>query len=171
MRFLVIAIAACVLLVGSVGSVSAVPPDREPLVAEPLEFAAGDVCEFALLIETTVNRGTFRTFYDRNGDVRVNLITGSGVSRYTNLETGESIELVGGGVGVLSDPGDGTFVIDARGLASFYFFPGDQTPVGEGSGLWVVSGRARSVLDLATNVVTSFESSGRLTDICAALEG
>ena len=170
MRSIVIGIAACLLLVGSVGSVSAVPPDREPLEAEPLEFAAGDVCPFDLLIETTVNRGTFRTFYDRNGDVRVNLITGSGVSRFTNLETGDWIEAVGGGVGVLSEPGDGTFVLDVRGIANFYFFPGDETPVGEGSGLWIVYGRATSVLDLATNVVTSFEYSGRVTDICAALE-
>ena len=168
---MVAVVAACLLLIGSVGSVSAVPPDREPLVADPLEFAAGDVCAFDLLIETTVNRGTFRTFYDRNGDVRVNLITGSGVTRFTNLETGEWIETDGGGVGVLSEPGDGTFVLDVTGIANFYFFPGDQTPVGEGSGLWIVSGRARSVLDLATNVVTSFEYSGRVTDVCAALEG
>jgi hypothetical protein len=154
-----------------VSPVAAVPPDREPVEGGPVEFPAGLVCDFDLEIDSPDNRQVLRTFFDREGQPRATLITGSGPSLFTNLDTGESILIQGGGAVSLSEPGDGTFRIDSNGVAGFYFFPGDDTPAADVSGLFVIRGRGHTVLDLATNVVTSFSYTGSITDICAALEG
>ena len=137
------------------------PPDSV------LEFAAGDVCEFAVMLEGWSNERV--RIVQRNG-LETTVITGNARTRVTRLdETGGSVLLVTGGRVAISEPGDDTSRATAHGRTLFYFFPGDQTPAGEGSGLFLVIGSVHQTLDLNQNLVTVFDLAGRYRDICAEL--
>ena len=81
------------LLLLSAAPVSARPPDREPVPDARDEYAAGVVCAFPTLIETTANKEKATTFYDREGNVVRQLVTGKLRMRITNTATGESIDV------------------------------------------------------------------------------
>jgi hypothetical protein len=67
-------------------------PTRSPVpFPERVEFAAGEFCSFAVLVEFPVANVTAKTFPPKpNGDV-VEIQTGHVVIRFTNLSTGASI--------------------------------------------------------------------------------
>jgi hypothetical protein len=92
-------------------------PVTEPVPAEPFDYAPGEVCPFGMHVEFPVNEQVARTVYREDGTPRVRTITGALVGRYTNVETGETVErdLDQGGRGVIVYGEDGSQRIVALG--------------------------------------------------------
>ena len=70
--------------------VSAAPPTKEPQPPVFDEFAAGDVCDFAIRVESLESKAKSIAFDRRDGALKVNL-SGSLVEQLTNLDTGASV--------------------------------------------------------------------------------
>jgi hypothetical protein len=93
------------------------------------------------------------------------------VRRATNLEGGGSVVLNTSGTLTFRDEGD-TLGIESTGHALFFFLPGDVGPFGEvgaDGAFYYFVGHVEEVLDLETNVITSFEWSGRVTEVCSLI--
>ena len=155
-RFVVVLVAGAL----AVPAALAQPPVKEPLVSEPMEFPAGVVCPFPVLGESVSGNESI-TFF-ASGRFH---ITGTGSTRFTNLDTGESIVLdTSGSVSFLPLP-DGNVAIAGHGRNLFFFLPQD---VG-GAGLFLLTGQVSEILDATTDTITVSESRGQRTDVCAAL--
>jgi len=147
-------------MVGTVIAVSAMPARAVAPVKEPLEFpnelvlAAGDFCDFELVVTFPVNNEIVTTFFDAEGNVDRVLITGALVVTFTNTETGETL--------TLNIPGSSVLVDDEltyRGRNVIF-------PV-EG-GIALVSGRVVAMID-SEGFVHPVEVAGSTTDVCAVL--
>ena len=79
-------LAALCLLILSTTAAAAAKPDRQPLELGDFDFAAGDVCSFAVHVEFLVNREKVTTFYDRDGNVTRVLTTGSLLVRLSPVD-------------------------------------------------------------------------------------
>jgi len=157
-----IGLLAMVLAVGGALASTALaePPVKEPLVSEPQEFPAGVVCPFPILGESVSGNESI-TFF-ASGRFH---ITGEGSTRFTNLETQESIVLDTSGVVTFRPLEDGNLAITGSGRNIFFFLPQD---VG-GAGLFLLTGRISEILDTSTDTITSSSSIGQRVDVCAAL--
>jgi hypothetical protein len=80
---------AAILLVPA--SAQATPPTREPLPIE--DFILTDHCGFDIAVEVVVNNEILTTYYDANGDIVRQRVTGSLKVRLTNQEDPEHSEL------------------------------------------------------------------------------
>lgn len=136
------------------------PPVKEPLVSEPQEFPAGVVCPFSILGESVSGNESI-TFF-ASGRFH---ITGEGSTRFTNLETQESIVLDTSGVVTFTPLEDGNLAITGSGRNIFFFLPQDV----EGAGLFLVTGHISEILDTSTDTITSANTRGQRLDVCAAL--
>lgn len=136
------------------------PPVKEPLVSEPQEFPAGVVCPFPVLGESVSGNESI-TFF-ASGRFH---ITGEGSTRFTNLETQESIVLDTSGVVAFRPLPDGNLAITGSGRNLFFFLPQDV----EGAGLFLITGRISEILDTSTDTITSSSSNGQRLDVCAEL--
>ncbi len=161
LRFSLVACLVLGALVASPGALAQQGPEKEPLPAEPLEFAAGEVCPFALRIEPVVNKETIKTF--PNGR---ELITGRLTVRVTNLDEDRSIVVNVSGPVTITPLENDMIQIVVRGRNLLWFFERD---VG-GARLLLTTGRAEAVLDLEADAITSFvQRTGTATDLCAQL--
>ena len=157
-------ILAMALLAMSAGGVAAGKPDKEPLDAPPLEFAAGDVCDFPLLIETTANKEQLKTFYDRDGNAVRQILTGKLRTLVTNLTTMETFAANTSGPGKFIPNAARTLTVIGGGPWLTYLFPSDVT----GAALWLTKGRIRLEFDADFNV---YEAAlpHNATDVCELL--
>jgi hypothetical protein len=135
-------------------------PVKEPLDAEPLEFAAGEVCPFPVRLEYVATNASAKTFPSGR-----TLLTGRSTERATNLASGESIDLKTHGSILTSPLPNGDQRIVARGRQIIYLFAQD---VG-GPALLLATGRVAEVLDTETDTITSFRLRGQRRDLCAEL--
>jgi len=142
----------------------AAKPDRAPLELPPsLELAAGEACEFPLLVEFLANRGKTLTFYDNEGNAIRQIGTGTLKIRVTNLadESVAPLELnISGPLHTTLHPdGSATLVFGGRGIS---LFP---------PGTFVLTA-GRSVVELdAEGEVISVTNVGFEEDLCVALAG
>jgi hypothetical protein len=155
---LLVAVAVLGAVLASAGL--AQPPVKEPLVSEPMEFPAGVVCPFPVLGESVSGNESI-TFF-ASGRFH---ITGEGSTRFTNLETQESIVLDTSGVVTFTPLEDGNLAITGSGRNLFFFLPQD---VG-GAGLFLITGRISEILDTSTDTITRSNTNGQRVDVCAAL--
>jgi len=162
-RVLSLWFAAAIVLV-SAQAVLAAKPDRAPLELPPsLELAAGEACEFPLLVEFLANRGKTLTFYDNEGNAIRQIGTGTLKIRVTNLadESVAPLELnISGPLHTTLHPdGSATLVFGGRGIS---LFP---------PGTFVLTA-GRSVVELdAEGEVISVTNVGFEEDLCVALAG
>ena len=133
--------------------------------ADPLEFAAGEVCDFDLRIADAVNTGHTITFPESNGSQRV-LGGGHLVTTVTNLESNEAVTLNISGPGKLVFRGD-LLSLTGGGPWLIYLFPGD---VG-GAGLWFTRGAVALDIDLVSGAVVSLSLPRNSIDVCELLGG
>ncbi len=118
-----ITLASVVLL--SAGPASAGPPTREPLPT-PNDFTISD-CGFDILSHVLVNNEVQTTFFDKDGNVVRQLVTGTLKARLTNVATDESIDLNISGPGTYTFPPDGSVDLVGTGgwLNGFTNRPGE----------------------------------------------
>jgi hypothetical protein len=155
---------AAALVLVSAQAVLAAKPDRAPLELPPsLEFAAGEACEFPLLVEFLANRGKTLTFYDNEGNAIRQIGTGALKIRVTNLADDSVAPLefnISGPIHITLHPeGSATLVFGGRGIS---LFP---------PGTFVLTA-GRSVVELdAEGEVISVTNIGFEEDLCVALAG
>ena len=155
---------AAALVLVSAQAVLAAKPDKAPLELPPsIELAAGDACEFPLLIEFLANRGKTLTFYDNEGNAIRQIGTGVLKIRVTNLadESVATLDLnISGPIHITLHPdGSATLVFGGRGIS---LFP---------PGTFVLTA-GRSVVELdAGGEVISVTNFGFEQDLCVALAG
>jgi hypothetical protein len=139
-------------------------------VAAPfhLEFPAGTACTFGLAVDGTGgdNRAT-HTFVDANGNTVRVLSVGRGFQlTFTNLAGNGTLALpANGAVMDTVVNADGSQTVTLTGHNVLILFPSD-VPAGPSTTLYV--GRVVFTVD-ANGVFTLVSTSGRSTDICAAL--
>ncbi|HEX6262437.1 MAG TPA: hypothetical protein VF097_06275 [Actinomycetota bacterium] len=142
---------------------SAEKPVREFLPAE--DEVISDVCDFDLGVVVLENNELLTTFFDQEGNVTKQLVTGSLVVELRNEETGVSLVANIPGPGVITFPGDSELVT-ALGPWLWLFFPGDLGPGEPGMALLT---HGRFVVEFAPDGVTIVERRGRQVDVCALL--
>ena len=123
---------AVILAVGAASSVVAAPPTHESVPSEPLEFAAGEMCSFAIRLEVTATQAKSTTFAPGpNGDQRT-VSRGVTTNRATNLDTGETwTRTAGSRISVVASA-DGSLEFDGTGGLYAFYFVGDQSDLGPG---------------------------------------
>ena len=162
-RALPLLIAAAMVLV-SAQAVLAAKPDRVPLELPPsLELAAGDACDFPILVEFLANNGKTLTFYDNDGNAIRQIGTGTLKIRVTNLAAEPPTSLqrnISGPIHTELHPdGSATLVFGGRGISLFP--PGTFV---------LTAGRSVVELDAAGEVI-SVTNVGFEEDLCVALAG
>jgi hypothetical protein len=155
---------AAALILVSAQAVLAAKPDREPLELPPsLELAAGEGCEFPVLIEFLANRGKTLTFFDNDGNAIRQIGSGTLKIRVTNLadDSVAPLELnISGPLHIALHPdGSATLVFGGRGISLF--------PTGT---FVLTAGRSVVELDAAGEVI-SVTNFGFEEDLCVTLAG
>jgi hypothetical protein len=93
---------------------SATPPTREPLIAE--DFTLTDHCSFNIIVEFVQNNEVATTFYDQDGNVVRQLVTGALKVRLTNEEVPENSLLFNiSGPGEFTPQQDGSTLLVGEG--------------------------------------------------------
>jgi hypothetical protein len=121
--FIAFSSALFILAVGA-SPAAATKPVREPTPDFEFEFAAGEVCSFAIEGTTLVNRGYTTTFFDPNGNPVMQIISGTLIVQVTNLDTGTSVVRNISGPGTITFAPDGGFTLEANGAWLFVTLPG-----------------------------------------------
>ena len=156
---------ALALVAMSVGSAAAIgKPDRVPVeLPDSIDFAAGEVCDFAVHLVFTTNREYLTTWYDKNGNPIRDNYTGTLTIRITNLDANppRSADLNIGG------PGGDTYFADG---SSFDDFHGHGFPVLPGFEFDQTMGNVRYAFDSEGNP-TLLYAHGRSVDACALVAG
>ena len=137
---------AAALVLVSAQTVLAAKPDREPLELPPtLEFAAGEACDFPVLVEFLANRGKTLTFYDDAGNAIRQIGTGTLKIRVSNLADESVVPLdlnISGPIHTTLHPdGSATLVFGGRGISLFSPEPSCSPQVAR---WWNSTPRARS---------------------------
>ena len=87
MRRLVMAAAAAVAIILMPAAAHATPPTREPLPVE--DFVLTGHCTFDISVEFVKNNEVLTTYYDKDGEVVRQSVTGALQVRLTNQEAPE----------------------------------------------------------------------------------
>ncbi|MGF9648768.1 hypothetical protein AAIH32_12370 [Pseudarthrobacter oxydans] len=153
-----------------------VAPAPAALADESIFVPKGLGClDFNITLSSTGGNLHTKEFYDADGNVVRSITAGKGVLlTYTNSGTdpdnpvnGESITFrTDGSVTEIVKNPDGTLTYTATGHNGLILFPSD-VPAGPTSTQYV--GRIVFNVDPATGVFTLVSTSGKATDICAAL--
>jgi hypothetical protein len=137
--FLLILITGTALMLAVVASVAAVAPTREGVPFDEPIILSG-VCPFDVQIAPLTSGEVITTFFDRGGNVVMQLTTGPLKVRATNLATGESRTLNISGPGrALIDEDRGTFTQAGPWLT--VVLPGAFQEEPELAGLFLAKGR------------------------------
>lgn len=165
------AIAATVLTLTMVAVPTAIaaPPQHQPSVAPPIEFAAGELCSDAIRFENTALRGKDTAFAPSpDGSERV-LSRGYGASIVTDLDTGATYSFQGGVQFTFVFSADGSTRVDAQGRDFIaWYFPGDDLELGPGA--FQVSGHLTEWY-AADGTFIRATYSGKAVDLCETLAG
>src|SRR5215208_1647040 len=90
-------------------------------------FTLSGVCSFDVFEELLGNKEKIATFYDQNGEVTFQVLSGANKWRFTNVDTGKSIVLNASGPGRFSvQPGSDIVRAELGGVSFWTFQPGTQ---------------------------------------------
>ena len=163
-------VSIALLLVG-VSIASAAKPVRTPAGGGG-PIVHGDIPETrvcAFPVETSQPDGNYTQTEFSNTRLH---ITGTGHDRATNLDTGATVTLPTSGKVTQTVLANGDLRFQASGRTLLYFYPGDVGPFGPveaNGGLYYFVGQVDEILS-SDFFVTSFEWSGKATDVCSLIE-
>lgn len=138
----------------------AVPPLHEPIASEPITIT--DHCDFDVFVDPVVDRGRVTTFFDQEGNIVRQHISGALIVEVTNLETEETVRLNVSGPGTFIPQEDGSLLIIGTGSWLLAFI--DNRP-GE---LLLTHGHFEAVVTPDGEFLLT-EPPGSATDVCALL--
>jgi hypothetical protein len=150
------------VLVPSVASAES--PIREFFPADPITVE--DVCDFPLFFDPIINQEFVESFFDEEGNLERQIVTGRFVAELTNLDSAESITVNISGPAVFTFTED-TLTVRTEGRTLLFFLPGDLTS-GQ-SYVRVTNGPNIFEVDLATGATTPIRESTNFVDVCEAL--
>ncbi len=152
-------------LLGMTSPVMASQPVREYLPApENIDFAAGDLCDFAVRLHILVNQEYGTTFLDEAGNPTKTIITGRFVVEVVNLDSGASRILNASGPAVVTYLGDIIHVkFEGRSLI---LLPSDQL-LYLNTGIVIEEGDG----SIQPTVLPVISRNGNRTDLCPILAG
>lgn len=164
-RILTLPLAGILALLAA-SSALAAPPTHERIVSPPAEYAAGELCSFAILLETVSENSKQTTFaLGPNGSQRI-VTRGVATTVITNLDTGETLTRKGGYRISVMIAADGSAEVDGTGALIAFYFVGDVSDLGPG--LHSVNGHAReSYAPDGTFLGATFK--GTSVNLCEAL--
>jgi hypothetical protein len=167
-RALVVSISVMLLTVASASAALAGKPEHSrPGVAPPVEFAAGDICDFAVTLTSTEDRGTASIWELDDGTVRI-LIRGYASGTAANTDDGLSITHAGGyRIEVVIHP-DGSADVSGSGTLFAWYFPGDAIE-GLSTGVFAVRGHGTEQYAADGSLVSAKFYGGHVVDLCDAL--
>jgi hypothetical protein len=168
MKRLVGLMVVAVLSFGTPPHASASAPTRENV---PFETGVlpGMFCGFDVLVEPQKNKAKMTVFYDRNGNMRVGLVTGVLKVRLTNLTTNRSVELNISSSARLEPQQNGSLLATVTGPSLFLLAPGSKVP-GLPT-LAVFHGRVVVELDQSADWRVQTYRGSPPQDVCAMLAG
>ena len=134
-------------------------------------FTLSGVCSFDVFEELLGNKEQIATFYDQNGDISFQLLTGVNKWRFANMDTGKSIVVNGSGPGRFAVQ-PGIDIVPPRRVVyrSGRFNPGEQPPGWPAFAL--TRGRIVAELDPATFTIVNLiaQQGATVQDLCALLQ-
>jgi hypothetical protein len=111
----------------------ATAPSTSPTVTYPIPFAAGTLCEHAILFENLEINARDSLFAPGPSGRQRLLQRGFGASRVTDQDSGNSMEFKGGFAISVVFAADGTIRVDAAGTDVLaWYFAGDDSELGPG---------------------------------------
>jgi hypothetical protein len=118
-----------------------------------------------VLVEFVDNNEFITTYFDQDGNVTKQIITGHLWHNLTNLDTGKTLFYNISGPGILTFFEDGSLDFVLGGRSSVFFFPGDveDLPL-----FFVNAGQVTLHIDAEGNLV-GVDQVGNIEDVCAAL--
>jgi hypothetical protein len=140
-------------------------PDKFPAPGGSASFPAGFVCPFALSLEPVVDRATGTVHFDKQGDVRWFHGSGHLVYRYTNDDTGQSVDLNISGPGKQTEGSDGLLHFDGTGPWTLLFFPTDNPS----STALYIKGHLHFTVDPSDGTLTLVSYTGTAENLCDLL--
>ena len=167
-RALLMVVTLVMLTVVSAGSVAAAKPDHSrPGAAPPLEFAAGEICDFALTLSTTEDRGKTSVWELEDGTIRI-LMRGYAEGFATNTDDDISLRHAGGyRIEVTINP-DSSADVSVSGVLFGWYFPGENIQ-GLSAGVFAVRGHGTEHYAADGSFVSGRFYGGRVVDLCEAL--
>jgi len=161
-RLIVVATVLSTVLLPSIASAG--KPLKEFFPADPITVE--DVCDFPVLLDPIINKEYVKSFFDDEGNLERQIVTGRFVNEVTNLDTGQSITVNVSGP-VFFTFAEDTLTVRLTGRSLLFFLPGELT-----SGqdyLRVTNGPNIFVVDLSTGAITPRRESRNYVDLCEAL--
>jgi len=157
-------IAALVLMSAAASPAAAAPPTREDQEPFSFDYAAGEVCDFDLRVESVIINARTITFARHDGAFR-QLASGHIVERVTNLDTTASLTLNSSGPAKVTINAAGHVVLSFGGASVLPFFDGDVT----GRGLLLKGGGAEFEIGDDGFFFVRADMPAHVVDLCAAL--
>ncbi len=161
-RLIVLGTLLATVLVPS--AASAGKPLKEFVPADPVTVEG--VCDFPLLLDPIINQEYIKSFFDEEGNLERQIVTGRFVYEVTNLDSGDSMTVNISGPGFFTYTED-TLTVRVTGRGLVWFLPGDltsgQTYVRVTNGLNIFE------VNLATGAITPRRESRNFVDMCEAL--
>jgi hypothetical protein len=149
--------------------VLATPPGRDVVYGSPIFIPAGEGCAFDVTVVPQPGAHARITYF---ADGRERWIA-HGDATFTNVVTGATFQhrarFNATDVYIAATNQIRSMI---NGTVFIAFWPGDQGPFGEvgaNGAMYRFTGHVEVVMEADTQVFTSFKSSGRVQDICAAL--
>lgn len=159
---------ALILTLAAAGPVAAAQPFHERLGPQPpIDLAAGDVCEFAVTLTSTVDTSKTSIWEHEDGTVRI-LSRGYASGTATNTDDGLAYTHGGGyRIDVMVRP-DGSAEVNGSGNLFAWYFAGDPI-VGLSQGLFAISGRGSESYAADGSLLGARFYGGHVVDLCDAL--
>jgi hypothetical protein len=155
------------MLVLAVPASAAAPSPWSPLTTSGFELPAGTRCDFTLRGEVLEGKEQIRTLETyTDGSPRVQEIVGQLVIRYTNVDTGESVDRNLTGTALVIIEPDGSFTLSlVGGHMAVGFGAGDEPS----SSFLIFTGAGHEVFFAADGTRTASFGDGPVEDVCQTL--
>ena len=168
---LVSSILAAAICLSTAVSLLPAAANRHPLVEiiplDPFTLPAGDSgCDFPMALSPLANKEKLTTFFDAEGNVRLQIVTGVRKVQLTNLSTGKVISLNISGPAQIRQNSDGTTTISVEGEGVLLFAPGVAPEFPRQTYL---RGRVVGVGDAFGNITKVVKLDGTVQDVCTLL--
>jgi hypothetical protein len=161
-RLIVLGMVLATVLIPS--TASADKPLKEFFPADPVTVE--DVCDFPVLLDPIINQEFIKSFFDEEGNLERQIVTGRFVVEVTNLDSGESMTVNVSGPVFFTFTED-TLTVRLTGRSLLFFLPGELT-----SGqtyVRVTDGPNIFEVDFATGAITPRRESRNFVDMCEAV--
>lgn len=161
-------LSALILTIATAGPAAAAKPFHENLGPQPpIDLAAGEVCDFAVTLDTPVDTSKTSVWEHDDGTLRI-LTRGFASGTATNTEDDITYTHSGGfRIEVVVHP-DGSADVSASGTFFAWYFEGDPI-VGLPEGLFAINGHGTESYAADGSPVSARFLGGHAVDLCEAL--